>query len=72
MNPYAALVLPMAHSLVLVLLLIGYRLKKRFKERPINGVWAFADHNIVELILGAILAPAIGLHIIDILHTLLK
>lgn len=34
-----------------------YRRYKRFKDRPINGLWAFLDHNIVELIHAGVIAP---------------
>jgi hypothetical protein len=34
-----------------------YRTKKRFKDRPINSIWAFLDHNIVELIHAGVIAP---------------
>ena len=34
-----------------------YRTKKRFKDRPINGLWPFLDHNIVEIIHAGVIAP---------------
>ena len=37
--------------------LILYRLKRKFKNDRVDGVWLFVDRNIVELILAGVLVP---------------
>ena len=41
----------------LVLLLIYYRATKRYKEKPVDGLWALIDQNFVEIIFAGILIP---------------
>ena len=44
-------------DLVLVLILVWYRVNKKFKKEPFKGVRGFLDQNMVEIIIGAMVLP---------------
>ena len=57
MNELITLFLPPVANILMLALLVYYRINKRFKKEQKDGFWAFLDHNLVELIFGAVLVP---------------
>jgi len=50
------LFLPPVANILMLALLVYYRINKKFKKAR-DGFWAFLDHNLVEIIFGAVLVP---------------
>lgn len=44
-------------SIIGMVCLVWYELKRKFKKDPITGLWDFIDRNFVRLIFFAIIAP---------------
>ena len=47
---------PLAANIILVMILVYYRLNRRFKKDR-KGIGPFLDHNLVEVIIGAVVIP---------------
>ena len=45
-------------TLVGIVALVLYRRYRKFRREAIRGLWDFADRNMVELILAAVIAPS--------------